>query len=773
LECEELEQEKSSIEMKLKSAETDLNTCRSRFTSLQALVENFEGYKTGVRAIMKAKDLDSCQKGRILGIVADVISVEHDYENAVEAVLGDKLQYIIVESQQDGREAVDYLKTKSKGRGSFISLNNSNGNGNGKPGIINYPAAEQRGILKSIERPKGRGIEPSSASGGFNLPVLRDRVSVSESFNSLMDTLIGDTVIVNDLEDAISKWKTFADMNGGNTHGPCFVTQDGDMIDQSGVITGGRLSKATSGLLSRKREILELEQKSESCQKEVDMLTHKLNEIITDIEQKKSALKELTEDKWTYQEDINEFDRMVFRFSQELDQLEKLRKRISEDIERKVREHIKNKNELQKVEEKLNICKAKREEEEACVQRKEAELKDFEEEFDQLREKLAKKKADYGILKEEERGISRDIERLQNFSDDSRRRIKKIEEDILSAKRRCDECLKRKDVIKDELAVLYVKMKKAENEVNSFDRERQELHNDIKKKEHDAEGVRGRIESVREKINSVRMEHSEIMYRIKNLEGVTGEKFNLVLSDIYKQYLNDDFSSIEIEAEVEKQKRKRKSLGEVNLTAIKEHEALKERFEFIRTQREDLINSIQSLRTAIVKINRTSVQKFEKAFHDVDIKLKEIFPILFGGGTAGLSLTDKSKPLESGVLVEVKPPGKKLSHMGLLSGGEKALVAMAFLFAIYMIKPSPFCLLDEVDAPLDEANIDRFNNLLREIQKTSQIIMVTHNRRTMEIADRLYGFTMEKAGVSNVVSVDIFGMKNQAFENTSSQLTRH
>jgi chromosome segregation protein len=163
------------------------------------------------------------------------------------------------------------------------------------------------------------------------------------------------------------------------------------------------------------------------------------------------------------------------------------------------------------------------------------------------------------------------------------------------------------------------------------------------------------------------------------------------------------------------------------------------------------------LNKAINKLNKTSLEKFIKTFKDVDEKLKQVFPILFGGGSAGLKLTEETRPLESGVLVEVRPPGKKLSHMGLLSGGEKALVAMALLFAIYLIKPSPFCLLDEVDAPLDEANIDRFNELLGEIKKYSQIILVTHNRRSMEIVDRLYGVTMEKAGVSKMLSVDLQG----------------
>ncbi|MCF8119655.1 MAG: AAA family ATPase, partial [Deltaproteobacteria bacterium] len=152
-------------------------------------------------------------------------------------------------------------------------------------------------------------------------------------------------------------------------------------------------------------------------------------------------------------------------------------------------------------------------------------------------------------------------------------------------------------------------------------------------------------------------------------------------------------------------------------------------------------------------------------FKAVDEKLKEIFPILFSGGTAGLKLTDESKPLESGVLVEVQPPGKRLSHMGLLSGGEKALVAMALLFAIYMIKPSPFCLLDEVDAPLDESNIERFNNLLQEIKRESQVIMVTHSRKTMEIMDRLYGITMESKGVSKLVSVNLKEFRDRISAN--------
>jgi chromosome segregation protein len=242
-----------------------------------------------------------------------------------------------------------------------------------------------------------------------------------------------------------------------------------------------------------------------------------------------------------------------------------------------------------------------------------------------------------------------------------------------------------------------------------------------------------------------------------NLVQIVKERFNLDLVQVYKDYLVEGFSAGETMERLEHQKKLRERLGDVNLTAIQEHEALKERYDFIQGQRQDLLNSIDSITQAIRKINKTCLERFMSTFEETDKKIKQVFPILFNGGTAGLKLTDEKNPLESGVLVEVQPPGKKLSHMGLLSGGEKALVAMALLFAIYLIKPSPFCLLDEVDAPLDEANIDRFNNLLREIKKYSQILIVTHNRRSMEIVDSLFGVTMENAGISKMVSVKLNG----------------
>jgi chromosome segregation protein len=534
------------------------------------------------------------------------------------------------------------------------------------------------------------------------------------------------------------------------------------MVDERGVISGGKLIQSSVGILGRKREIKELTAESTGLQSRAENLQQKLEEVSVEIRVKKDTLQKLIDAKWRCQEEVNELDNILFRLGQEMDQSEKLLQKIREDLEQKGTEQDRHHLELQRIQEELQQCHIQRKQVEAYFQEKEKELRESEEEFDQLREEFTKLQSDARILEEERRGLLREIERLDEYSEESDQRRQRIEEDIAAGKEKRISCDTKRGEIRSHLEGLYERLKESEDDLNTADRSRHEYQEKIRAEEDKAGELRSEIGDLKEKINAARMEHSEIRFKMNNLEAMTRDKFNLNLPDIHEQYLAEDFSVSQVEEELEHKRTLRQRLGEVNLTAIKEHEALQERHDFIQKQREDLISSIESLRAAIRKINRTSLEKFRETLGEVDQKLKVIFPILFNGGTAGLKLTDEEKPLESGVLVWVQPPGKKLSHMGLLSGGEKALVAMAFLFAIYLIKPSPFCLLDEVDAPLDEANINRFNELLREIQKSSQIIMVTHNRRTMEIVDRLYGVTMEKPGISKTVAVDIENIRETA-----------
>jgi len=712
----ELEQIKKGLETNLKTADSELNICRTRLSSLVSLNENFEGYQLGVRTIMKAKDFHVMDQGRILGLVADVIQVESRYEQAVEAVLSDRLQCIIVESQEDGRDAVDYLKSRAKGKGSFVPISGANGNAT------------------------------DATQTGF--PLIRDIIAVTDSYRHVVNMLLGNTAIAENLEQAISAWKSC----GGKQ---AFVTLEGDIVDRNGIISGGKLASGSHSLLSRKREITELQEKDAKLGKEVEGLKSRIEEIELSIEDEKTSLNSLRNEKQECQDKLNEIDKVIFRLSHELDQLKTTEDKISADLDEKEKEHARHKDELSKIESELTLCGEDKRQREEYLLKKRHELKECEEEYDEIRNELNKLRMDSSLAMEEQKGLLREIERIDSYTEESGDRIAKTGLEIVAVQEKQKEYLNREESLKEELKGFYNKMQHAEETLNSAQYSRNNYHAGIREQEKKCETLREKLDLIKEKISMARMEQSELRIKMDNLEEQAKERFNINLADSYREFLESDFSAADTKNRLEHQKVLRERLGDVNLTAIQEHEALKERNEFIQKQKQDLLTSIDAIMEAIRKINKTCLDRFMETFNEADQKIKQVFPILFNGGEAGLRLTDEKNPLESGVLVEVRPPGKKLSHMGLLSGGEKALVAMSLLFAIYLIKPSPFCLLDEVDAPLDEANVDRFNNLLLEIRKYSQVLMVTHNRRSMEIVDSLFGVTMEKAGISKMVSVNL------------------
>jgi chromosome segregation protein len=714
---DELEQIRRREEAALKKAETDLANRDSRLSSLRSLTENFEGCKVGVRTIMKAKDLEVRKQGHVLGLVADLIQVAPEFEQAVEAVLADRLQYIVVEGLEDGKEAVSYLKQRAKGRSSFVPLHHIRSNG-------------------------------CSGDAENGLTMLRDCVSASEACEAMVNTLLGNAVLVEDLDQAVALWSI-------NNNHQCFVTLEGDMIDERGVISGGKATQTSHGLLARKREISELEQEVAAGRKERERLVAELERIDQDAEEKQASMESLELEREECRDQINELDRTILRLSHELDQLETFSDRIAGELEQKDKEKDKHLRDLSRIKQELEVCKENIKEKEIHFKAKEAELKESEDEAERFRSELAQLRMDVNLAKEEERGLLRQLERVDEYTDEAGEKLEKTVRDADAARKTFEACEEREKAVGEELTLLRMRLEEAEETVNDADRRRGAFKNRIHEEEKEVAAIRAELDDLKERIHRARMEQSEITHRMNSLVEIVRDKFRLELTQVYSDYVDEEFSSSETRQVLEERRGQREKLGEVNLAAIHEHEELKERYGFITGQRDDLLNSMESLNKAIRKINRICLEKFSKTFAEVDEKIREVFPILFKGGTAGLKLMDESRPLESGVLVEVKPPGKKLSHMGLLSGGEKALVAMALLFAIYLIKPSPFCLLDEVDAPLDEANLDRFNNLLSEIRKYSQVVLVTHNRRSMEIAERLFGVTMERPGVSKLVSVNL------------------
>ena len=592
--CHDLEQIRRHLESDLKDAETALSVDESRLASLRSLLDNFEGYKVGVRTIMKAEDLEAKREGRIKGLVADVIQADPKYEQALEAVLGDKLQYILVEKLKDGLQAVEYLKVRAKGRSSFVPVADLNGNG------------DQIG------------------SNGF--PLLRELVKTPALYKPVVDVLLGNAALVGDLNLALSAWEE----HGRNQ---CLVTLEGDMVDRSGILTGGKQAQSSSGILARKREMKELLAAVVGHRKRIEEIRGKLDEALREKEERESVLATLKEEKLDGQDKVNELDKVNFQLSHELDQLERLSQRISDELAQRDKEQSRHKETLIRVESELVVCKEKRASEEAFFQEKEMELRESEEEFERFRNELARLRMDHSLSKEEQRGFIREVERIDDFVREAQDTFRRIEGDIVAARQVQEDCVKKEEVFRDELKGLYAQLGQAEDAVNQGDLKRNQFKNLIREEEKKTESVRGELEALKEKIHTAKMEQSEIGFKMEGLVEMVREKYNLNFLEIYQESLGGEIAEVEVREKLEHQRKLRERLGEVNLTAIQEHEALKERYTFMTTQKEDLLNSIDSLQEAIRRINKTCLERFMETFQHVDEKLKTVFPILFNGGS--------------------------------------------------------------------------------------------------------------------------------------------
>jgi chromosome segregation protein len=715
-----LEEARKEKESECSTTELELNLFRSQLKTIQSLIENYEGYKSGVQTIMNSYGQKSVKRDNILGVVADFIQVEPEFELAVEAVLAERLQYVVVARQEDGREAVEYLRSKDMGRSYFLPI----------------------GEFKEEETLDNVSVKLN----GFKL--LRNHISVAQKIKPLVESFLGNSALVDTLSQALLAWN-----NGKGRQ--TLVTPEGDLVDNRGVIIGGRLGKDSLGLLGRRRKEKELSLKITNNEKLISVLQSDLDQLNLQVEGIYSLIGRLERDKASYAQQIEKMDKDIFLLENESEQLIKQSQDIVSQLVSLRKDRDEKKSHLTNIAEKLSTCFKEKEEAQRIVTEKEVHIEELENTLDDSKENLSQLLLRYNQYKEEERGLAREKERIDQFISDIEARSDRIEEGIQSNRDQYDNSLITERGLKEGLAVIYQRQKDLEKKVNDSENRFEILREELRKEDQKAALLRERVSKIREEVNEARIKEAEIDFKRTSILSQVGEETGINLQRDYKKYLEEDFSEAQYEQKLRDRLRIKERIGEVNLLAINEYEKLEERYKFITAQQQDLLSSIESLSEAIRKINRISKEKFLVTFGKVDEKLKKVFPILFNGGKARLRLVDESLPLESGVLVEAQPPGKKLVHMGLLSGGEKALLAMALLFAIYLVKPSPFIIMDEVDAPLDEANTDRFNALLREIEKSSQVIMVTHNRNTMELAARLYGVTMDKSSTSKIVSVNL------------------
>jgi chromosome segregation protein len=423
------------------------------------------------------------------------------------------------------------------------------------------------------------------------------------------------------------------------------------------------------------------------------------------------------------EEEISQLRVELSQSNQELESLEKRRQQLDEDL--------------------------------AEVRHQRQELEDT---VDQLQEKATAQQVSVGALTEKQEAARSSYKQLEEYYAETQRRVEQLREETKNCQQQIELLAQEKIEIQKRLELAQKQSLEREASLRAEEDEWRKFED----QQHEMESRRLQlIKEDREKeqgIQTLRQEITELKLRIQYLVHQIQEHYHL---DITAEPPPDSAEPVDLEKLEVKLQRLRDGvarIGEVNLTAIEEYEEQQQRHKFLTCQRDDLIQSLEGLNKAISRINRTTRKRFLKTLEAVNRKLSEIFPLLFNGGTGHLKLSSDRDPLEAGVEILVHPPGKKLTSMSLLSGGEKALAAGALLFSLYMIKPSPFCILDEVDAPLDDANIDRFIEVLQRISQESQVILVTHNKRTMEISDILLGVTMEEPGISKIISVDFQGI---------------
>ena len=356
------------------------------------------------------------------------------------------------------------------------------------------------------------------------------------------------------------------------------------------------------------------------------------------------------------------------------------------------------------------------------------------------------------------------LRRLMDFQGDGIRRLEQLTGDIAAKQNRIAQAASRKEIASRDLTTHYGTLKELESRLDTDEKEFGDIDARLKDNDQQASQIQSQRELLHQKIRMLEMDLAEKRVKHENLENRCQEYYHCSIAELtvddHPDKDGQPQSAEALEKELAAIRQKIVNIGDVNLEAIREFEEQKERYDFLCEQREDLVKAIEGLHKVIRKINRITQQRFMDTFTRINEKLVHVFPKLFEGGTARLELTNPSEPLETGVEFMVHPPGKKLTRMSLLSGGEKALAAISFIFSIFLLRPASFCLMDEIDAPLDDVNIVRFNNLMKVIGEKSQIIMITHNKNSMEFADTLFGITMEQKGLSKVVSVNLSSEKN-------------
>ena len=688
---------------------------QARVALLQKLREGFEGYSKGVRALA----VDSPFSNRIQGVVADMVDVKPEYVTAIEAALGRALECLIVSNTDDARWAIDFLRQGEHGAAAFLPLER----------IIS---------TNHSEAPKGEGI----------IGLASDLLNPQRDIHGAVSALLRHTLIVSDAQTAV--------VHSGAMHdrGIEIVTLGGEVFSADGTVYGGADATSESGLIGRQQQIDDLQSAIESaqaalskCETQLARSLETLDKHLAQIEACDNALADLHNRRAGLQRDRQNAETEAKRQAQAVIELD----RETAQLAQRESELIHLISQAEEAQTKLDV---KRETLEDEVRRADEDLREKEHQRRVLQDGVAAVRVEIASLKErieslaheavrqgrEREAIAREIERLSGEADESQKRKQGREENIGTAS--------------GELEVLHKQQSRIEHKRDAQAHRQHEIVTAARAIEEKLREKNRRTTQHRERLSEIQVAMAHIKERG---EGIIQRLKRDYEVDIVEQgrFKDPEFNADMAEKKTHELQERMRRMGSINLAALEEYEVQKERLEFLTHQRDDLLEAEEIVKRTITRIDRTARQRFLDTFGRIRENFQTTFQEFFEGGEADLTMPPDEDPLEAPIIITARPWGKRLQSINLLSGGERALTAIALLFAIYLVKPSPFCVLDEVDAPLDDANIARFVKVILKFAKQSQFIVVTHNKGTMESGETLHGVTMEEPGVSRLVSVKI------------------
>lgn len=701
------------------------NNIASRYKLLLEMEKEGQGYGHGVKEILRLKSTQ--QLAGIIGSVAQIIKVPREYETAVEVVLGGSLQHVVTEDEKAAREAIAWLKNNKRGRVTFLPLDTVKGN--------------QR---KNDDVPAGKGV----------IGRLSELVQYEEKYKGIFAYLLGRTWLVENLSVAVQKGKE----TGFRYR---LVTLDGETVNPGGSLTGGSTKAFNSGILSRKRNIDELQKKVKELDAAVFQGEKRESELEMAVQEAHSKWEEVKEKIQGLRLREVEVSSVLERWRadkgrQELE-IESLQLEINEagsekeDLANNVEKYYREKQELEK---KVAVCLAEIAElQEVMKQRQQEKLKKNEA-LTQLRIETATVEAKLVAYRKEENYF---LSRLTQLKEQEQEKL--IEEQNIELKKaelensslEIEENININVKLVEELGKQLQEMRQVKHNV-------QDLINEISQKVKKYTHLLGEKEA---RLHQLELQQSKWESSLEAAERRLEEQYSLTLAEAKNRgvVLEERQSTIE---RITLLKEEISELGEVNLGAIEEYSRLKERLDFLHNQVNDMLEAKKRLEIVIQEMDQIMASRFKETYVKVNQAFKEVFAKLFGGGRAELVLDEPNNPLETGVEIIAQPPGKKTQNLSLLSGGERALTAIALLMAMLKVRPSPFCVLDEIESALDEANVNRFADLLRLFAQETQFIVISHRKGTMEAAHVLYGITMEGTGVSRLVSVKLEDAQKEA-----------